>query len=266
MITTLALRNFVILANDLDSRSLHKEADFIDSIIFKYSQTTGFERTLDRVNEGVGTAERVVGQVTDKVDQVKDKVDQVQKTVRTAEEIARAAGKGIAFIRQILQGTKGIGDFLESTRIPGLAFIGQLLKAPYYIQSIVKNIKPIWDTIYGLIKKKVTEGSIGRVCLSAADLGAYKDQIVFLLSLLAGPFAAAINTALNIAEGLSSLGLGVGKLELCVGQDVQQEAQTVAQSAVSLGEQYEEEIYEYLAINTQSDRGNPMAEGRVAFA
>ena len=259
MITTLALRNFVILANDLDSRSLHKEADFIDSIIFKYSQTTGFERTLDRVNEGVGTVERVADRVT-------DKVDQVQKTVRTAEEISRAAGKGISFIKQILGGTAQVGGFLEETRIPGLAFIGQLLKAPYYIQSIVKNIKPIWDTVYRLIKKKITEGSIGRVCLSAADLGGYKDQIVFLLSLLAGPFAAALNTALNIAEGLSSLGLGVGKLELCVGQDVQQEAQTVAQSAVSLGEQYEEEIYEYLATNFQSDRGNPMAEDRVAFA
>ena len=201
MITTLALRDFASIANDLDSRGLHKEADFIDSIIFKYSQTTGYERTLNKANEAV-----------------KPQVEQAKEVVRTAEQVMAMGAKAMEFVTSVLKGARSLGKLAQGTRIPGLAFVGQLLvgisSSIINIKTLTDRLKPMWLAVVELIKK-VKTGKLGKVCLSAADLGNNKDSVVFLLSLLATPIIGSmVDAALGIVNKLKELGVPVKELLL----------------------------------------------------
>lgn len=229
MITTLALRDFASIANDLDSRGLHKEADFIDSIIFKYSQTTGYERTLDKSQRAV--------------------------------QMEAVATKAIEFIKSALQAGGLVGKAFADTNIPGLAFVGQLLitgtRLPGMAAGLASSVKPIWNKVVEMIKK-VKAGKLGKVCLSAADLGTHKESIVFLLSLLSGPFAAGINTALGVANTLKELGVPTKELKFCVGKELNDLAETFAKGTMNLGKKYEKEIYEFMARNHNVKTFDPL--------
>lgn len=250
MITTLALRDFASLANDLDSRGLHKEADFIDSIIFKYSQTTGYERTLNEA--------------------VKPQVEQAKEVVRTAEQVMAMGNKAMEFVTSVLKGVRSLGKLANGTRIPGLAFVGQLLvgisSSIINIKTLTDKLKPMWLAVVELIKK-VKTGKLGKVCLSAADLGNNKDSVVFLLSLLATPIIGGmVDTALGIVNKLKELGVPVKELKFCVGKDIQAQAETVRDHTTQLGKKYEKEIYEFMAVNHNVKTFDPSNMGATAIA
>ena len=247
------LNELVKVANDLDQRGLFKEADDLDRILFKYAQWTG--NVLERVDQGAAKIQGVSENIAGKAKNLKAPLDKAQK--------AKAMiNKSFKFISKLIGRTANLGTLIENTRIPGITFVGQLLQLGVEVPSLVSKVKAIWDLMYRLLDRKIKSGTIGRVCLSSDDLGEYRDQIIFFLGLLAGPFGSYLKTALKIADGLETLGVGVNDLNLCVGRDIQAEAKKVKEAMES--QEYADQINDYIALN-HSPASSPMQE-QSAFA
>ena len=247
------LNELVKVANDLDQRGLFKEADDLDRILFKYAQLTG--NVLERVDQGAGKVQSVSENIAGKAKSLKDSLDAAQKT-------KAIVNKSFEFIGKLIGRTANLGTLMENTRIPGIAFVGQMLQLGVEVHSLVSKIKEIWDLMYRLLDRKIKTGTIGRVCLSSDDLGEYRDQIIFFLGLLSGPLGSYFKTALKIADGLEALGVGVNDLNLCVGREIQAEAVKVNGAMES--QDYADQINEYIALN-HSTVSSP-AQEQSAFA
>jgi len=240
------IKDLVYIGTELDERGLVKEASFVDNLLFKYSEAI-IADTLDKASEGIGNVDEALAPVKDVVGRAEGSISNAEKIVSTA----------LGFADKLIGGQANLSSKIPNTAIPGIAFIGQLLRLPQEALKIVNKVKGIWNEIYRIIKQKIDTGTFGRACITAADLGAYKDQILFFLGLLYGPIAGIIKRALNIAKTLDSLGLtSFSDITLCIGEDLKGEAQRVIANIETAAVDWNDEINEYIAYNTHREVGD----------
>ena len=240
------LESLVSIATELDNRGLYKEASILDSIIIK-------------------SAEDVVGNALEVASERVQEIDESLAPVRDAHETAgsilnntkRISAIALGFVDKLMKGGTDLGGLIEGTNIPGLAFVGQLLKFPSEALAVINEVKDVWGHLYRIIKQKVDTGTLGRACISMEDITEYRDQILFFIGLLYGPLAGYVNRALGILESLESFGLtSISELTLCIGEDLKTQAQNTMNTISSSAAQWGDEINEYVAVNTHREVGD----------
>jgi hypothetical protein len=240
------IKDLVYIGTELDRRGLIEEASFVDSLLFKYSEDI-IGDTLDGVSGRIENVDEALAPVKDVVGRAEGAINNTEKIVSTA----------LGFADKLISGDANFSSKISGTSIPGIAFIGQLLRLPQEALKIVDKVKSVWSEIYRIIKQKIDTGTFGRACITAADLGAYKDHILFFLGLLYGPMAGIIKRALNIAKTLDDLGLtSFSDITLCIGEDLKSEAQSVMTNMETAAVEWGDEINEYIAYNMHREVGD----------
>ena len=245
------IKDLVYIATELDRRGLIKEASFVDSLLFKYSEGI--------VGNALGGVSRGVGNVDEALAPVRDVAGRAEGVLKNTNKIVSTA---LGFIEKLFSGDANFATKILNTEIPGVAFVGQLLRLlgrglnlPAEVSRIAGKVKNVWDEVYRIVKQKIDTGTFGRACISAADLGGYKSQ--FLLGLLTGPAAVIIKGSYWTAEKLDSLGLtSFSDISVCIGEDLKGEAKGLVTNMETAAVEWNDKINEYIALNTHRESGD----------
>ena len=242
MTSEFALKELIMLSNDLDRRRLYKEADFLDIIIFKQAQ----EQKQSSVGAFVDTAVVI-------------------------------ASKGLGFIENVAAGVETLGSFMESSGIPGVAFVGAMLEQTGGVTEAAAKLAPVFKDILSVISEKIEEAreSGGSFCISLDDFDSKtRESVRLLLGLLVNAaYGPALASAMKIkdslmpyaklipglSESISSLQNDALALSMCFGEgsNISQDADSVDAYIADKTNENKQSIYDYanlIAKNTQQPR------------